>query len=815
VSTLLQTIATSSIDVQFKEQYASSALNKKFAVINPPGAYRGYALTTSASALSVDVAEDSVHGDHLAVYQTSDGFSLTIRDAASGTITLDISSFATQTVIIAISADYTVGTPTSGELRGFELSEYDALSTAERDELVVLGTVTVPGGGVIPAANITSDRRDFPWESRAAGSVPWNPALRNSGFEMGDPSGGTYKFAQPYWEVDSSTRMEAKRTDVESNSGVSSLEFATTSATSSQVLTLVQRVGVPVAAGKLIKVQLAKKVLVAAAVSNSAAIGVFFFTKAGVVSGGSPTLSFDITAVDAQFELLEAILEVPADAVYLSSVILTVDGDWAAPASVVRFDDVQVWIEGDAKEWLTADSPYGREVGTSAIMLAGPGLTGPDAGFAGSPAKLTYDGVNVVIEKRDQSGGGPGLVAEGGVTGGGVGAFSAISCTSLTATGIISTTDRVVVGSALGGSLSDAELARVSAAVSVFAGVEYTLVWESIPSSEKGYRKYISPTGDIVETINAAWDNTTNLWTKDVGADAAMKYTRSLAASTVNRRLATGLNTWLDTAWNQEAISHGFSPPIGSGSEDYSPLTVVREAGGRPGFVLDHNGLRDGRTLEFRENWMGANGVPAAGELPHWIQQLSAGSSVFIQEPFSTPFDRSCDIQSDNTIGAEAIMKTYALFSTFSDNQILTMEWSYFHGGATSTGHMMFGFVTDFGDETSDRIVFRKDAGVTDWSAQCFDGSGTVTVPTGVTHIHQQAFRMKIEVRGYDAIGNVAGEPRALFYIDDNLVADITTNVETTTWQAFFRVESSAASAPFVELGPVYIQWFQGILGNL
>lgn len=811
MSTLLQTIATSFVKVRFKEPFASEALNKKFAVISPPGVYRGYELSTSASVLSVDVAEDVDDGDHVAVYQTADGFSLTVRDAISGTITLDLAAFAAQTVVLAISADYTVGVTTAAEIRGYELTEYDALTTAARDELVTLGTVVVPGAGIIPASNITFDRKDFSWENVAKDRVAWNPLLRNGGFELGDPT-GTYKHAQPYWEVDSSSLMVAARTTVESNSGQSSLQLSTTSTAADQSLTLLQRVGVPVVPGQLVKVQLAKRVLSAAATSNSAVMGVFYFKADG--SFDAVSLSFDITALDAQFEVLEATLETPVGAAYLASVVLTVDGDFGITGPVVRFDDCQVWLQSDPKEWLVADSPYDREVGTSAIMLADESVLSASA-LDGNPAKITYNGSNVVIERRDQGGGGsPGIDAAGGILGGGPGTFSAISCTSLTSTGVVGTTDRMVMGSGLGGTIANADIPRITADVSVFAGVEYTLVWESVPPGEKGYRKYVSPAGDIVETINAAWDNTTNLWTKDVDVDAAMKYTRSLAATTVNRRVA-GAGTWLDTAWSQEAISHGFSPPIGSGSEDYSPLTVVREAGGRPGFVLDHNGLRDGRTLEFRENWMGANGTPAAGELPHWIQQLSAGSSVFIQEPFSQPFDRSCDLQSDNTIGAEAIVKTYALFSTFSDNQILTMEWSYFHSGATSTGHLMFGFVTDFGDETSDRIVFRKDAGATDWSAQCFDGPGTVTVPTGVTHVSNQPFRMKIEVRGYDAIGNVAGEPRALFYIDDNLVADITTNVETTTWQAFFRIESSAASFAFVELGPVYVQWFQGISGNL
>ena len=84
----LQIIAADAVKVRWKEPYASEALNRKFTGVITPGIYRGLVLAPSVSDLSVSVEPDSVTGEHIAVVETVEGFSLSVRDASSGAITL-------------------------------------------------------------------------------------------------------------------------------------------------------------------------------------------------------------------------------------------------------------------------------------------------------------------------------------------------------------------------------------------------------------------------------------------------------------------------------------------------------------------------------------------------------------------------------------------------------------------------------------------------------------------------------------------------------------------------------------------------------
>jgi len=806
VSTLLQTIASAFVNVRFKEPYASASLNKKFAVVNAPGAYRGYDLAAGAPALSVDLVEDSLGGDHVAVAQTSDGFSISVRDGTSGTINLDLSAFTTQTVVVAIFADYTVGTDTVVEVRGFELSEYEGLSAAVRDELVVLGTVVVPASGVIPAANVTSDRRDFPWENRALGAVPWNPVLKNSGFEMGDPS-GTYKHAQPYWEVDSTLKMNVRRTDVESNSGQSALEFVTTSSTPNQNATVLQRVGVPVIPGQRIRIQMAKKVVVAPSSVTSSSVAVFFFTKAGVLSGGSPSLTIDITSVDTQFELIESIVDVPTDAAYLSSVIVVIDADWTSTGAVVRVDDFQVWLEAETKEWLTADSPYGREIGTSNIMLADSGVIGPDAAFAGNPAKISYDGSDVVIERRDQAGSGkPGLNVAGGVSGGGPGTFSAISSTSVTSTGVISTTDRMVMGSGLGGSLPDAEIPRISAAVSTFGGVEYTLVWESIPSGEKGYRKYISPTGTMIETVNAVYDNA-GTWSKDVNGEKATRYTVSHTGIKLETQ-EDGVNSWAEAAWTRVVLEmNAVSTDDEVVGLPRTPTMRINDEAGDAKFIIDHQGYVVRDHFEVYENWARPT---AALYFP-----LPTGAGI--QDGNEDTVDqvtRHVRLQADPAGGnsvRELDMPIRLLDIAPTSGIMLTMEWWAAMSDVTTNNDMdvRMGIKDDGNMFSGEHCGIEKLEGDTNYFAVIGDSSVTdLRVDTGVTPVVDVYNKFRVEL--YNLTDSIGASRRALYYIDGVLVANIDIDANSP---AFCDSESSVSlslravstAGNYLYVGPVHL----------
>jgi hypothetical protein len=787
----VRTVVAPNIKTRWREPFASESMNKRGLGVTAPGIYRGLFIepTSPPVDLAVTIASDSVTGDQIAVAETSSGFSVHYVNEA-GDFNLDLSNAAllNEEVTIALQLVYAVGAETTGVFIAYTQAEWDALATAAKRELVVLGVVSVPNSGTIPLANIATTERTLPWENPSQATA-WSRVSRNDSFEVAE-GGASDSLNFRYWRTSTtpstgSAALVANTTFA--NAGEKSVAVTVTGAGIFD-FEIAQDLNIPVEEGQKIRVRVSRR-SIAAAIDGTATIDIAYRTVTGALTSPAPA-PFSVDAVTAAFAEFEVTFIVPASVHELASVAISGNSiDYAGAGLALLIDSVGVWVES-----LGSNQDLAHEARGAAAVIGALTMEDKDGVYSDVGAALEFD-------KDGGSGSGGGVIV--------VDPLKGSIAPDLQHKGSI-----IGLGSSTLGSGDNAGRARVSAPASVFAGVEYTLMWESIPVGEKGFRKYVSPTGDMVETVNAAWNNTTNLWTKDVDADMATKQTHGIAGLSFAKQEG-GAGTWGDAAWDQEAVSHNMSPAVGTGDEDYSFLQLVREAGGLPTFALTHNGLRDGRVLEFWERWDGANGIPAAGELPHWTTTLDPGSSIFIQEPFSQPFDRSCDIQSDNTIGSQAIIRSYPIISMFNDNTIFTIEWSFFANSASPNADIMMGLVTDFGDETSDRVVFRLDDGNLEYQAQNFDGPGTVTTPTGVSHVGALPVKFKIELRGYDIIGNVGGDPRALFFINDLLVADHTTNVEDTKYTAFFRVESTTNGFGVAEIGPVFMTWTQAIAGNV
>lgn len=153
----LQTIAQSAVRVRYKEPLLSEAMNRA-QFVQPRGTYRGFNLGTSASALSVTVEVDPVYGDAVAVVHDVDDRALTIR--VTDSIELDLSSFASKTVVIAIYARHLSQGTTVAAVRGYELDPTDEYTGDPNvGNLIVLGTVVVPAAGLIAATSITHEKR--------------------------------------------------------------------------------------------------------------------------------------------------------------------------------------------------------------------------------------------------------------------------------------------------------------------------------------------------------------------------------------------------------------------------------------------------------------------------------------------------------------------------------------------------------------------------------------------------------------------------------------------------------------------------------
>ena len=504
--TTLSTIPNTAIKIRWKEPYASPALNKKVAAIIPAGVYRGLRLEVSATNLSVDVAEDPDRGDHVAVYESVDGFSTTYRDDSSGRLTLDLSSFSSGvSVVLALEVKYAISTDTTAEILGYTQADFDALTAVDQAALVVLGTVLRPASGVIPAANITHDGRRIPFLNRAAESVPWNPMIRNGGFDMGD-TGATYVHASPFWETFSSNvNFTIGPVDTDAASGDKSLEVralatGTVTASAKQVLYA------PVTPGRQIRIRLYKKVTKAATGSPTGVARLSFEDK-DRANDTNVDLNFDIDALDAGFVKFEGVVFVPDNMAVVKTVEVIISGTYGSTGSCVLIDSVQAWCEVDAEDWLVVGSAVATEVETDALFIG-------DRAVSTAAAKLSLSGDSVLVERRDQS-------------------------TALARPGL-----KWVAPTAE----AAADAAVITTPVGIAAGIEYTLIHSSVPAGEKGHRTYITPLGTVVRTVNASYGNASGNWTKDVSADRASREDFS-EGFTTNRFKQGGTAAWPDAQW--------------------------------------------------------------------------------------------------------------------------------------------------------------------------------------------------------------------------------------------------------------------------
>jgi hypothetical protein len=132
------------VDVKWREQYASHALNRKLAGVTDPGIYWGFVLAPGGG-LSVAVSEgaDPDYPVSVAVVER-DGYSLTVR--LDTTETVAIASPGTWYVVL--EASYIVGQDSAATLKAV---------ASPADHHVVLGRVVVPEGATAVAADMIDE----------------------------------------------------------------------------------------------------------------------------------------------------------------------------------------------------------------------------------------------------------------------------------------------------------------------------------------------------------------------------------------------------------------------------------------------------------------------------------------------------------------------------------------------------------------------------------------------------------------------------------------------------------------------------------
>lgn len=570
--------------VKFREPYVSEALNKRFAVSNPRGVYRGFRLVTEGVTNNViTVTADADKLDHYALAETDTGFSIAIRRTADFDIDLTaLVDAGEKTWVIAIYADYVIGTATSVEIRAYELSPTDEFTiAAEVNALIVLGEVTIPAGGgvVIPAANVTPRGRRMSWDAQAPEAVPWSPVVRNGDFEWSQET-ASYQHASAFWERKVSVGTATWNTNTsDPHSGSRAIDFNFTSGpVTGEVF---QYINIPAAEGLLVRFRGWKKSLEA----STGGTAEFFMEFRNPTGSGSivETFEIDTSGVDGAYVELDEILEVPAGAGILHKVGFSVTAlNYGGGGVKLRMDDVFCWVETGSTMNTDLFELRSGSNQVSDLVFVDP----TDLAFAGSKAAhFKYDagtGTNGTLDvlNRNPTNTGPILAMQDATV---------VDTATL---------GKSIIGGSMIGTAANADLARVTAVAGTVAGIEYTLMWESVPVGSQGYRQYVSSAGAIVETVNAKYNNTSNLWTHDqTGADA-MKTTKSITGTLIQRRTTTAA-TWNDSQWDANYVEHLQSTGVVQVNAVTTPGMDVNHTGTNDAISVDHSGTGAGEGVSI------------------------------------------------------------------------------------------------------------------------------------------------------------------------------------------------------------------------
>lgn len=526
------TLPPSSINTKWKEPYASASLNSKLVGVIAPGIYRGLRLIPDPSSgdRTIVIEADANADDHVAVAESSTGFSVSYRDAISGDITLSLAAYSNVSVVVSVFISYAIGTNTTGAFRVYTEAEYNGLASSVRDHLVVLGTVAVPASGAIPASSISLQRRTLASSNLSSGAILNAPLVRNADFEVGETN-ATHARSSLFWDKSVTVGTGSWKTDaVTVDSGMKSIELNVTAGPLTGELS--QQIGVQTVEGQLflVSVRLQQRKTITSGTLT------FFMEWSDVNDAllSTTTQTLDGAVDLMNFRTVETIIPAPAGAASLRAIGIRATAFSPISTGIFGYiDGVNVDAEPvDAEHPYPFDQSFRRAVTGTSLALVNKAGTFADAiaSIRFDPSTPSGEG-RVLLEPGNSASLPPTLALPGRLHG---------------------------LGSSLIGSEANALKPRIEAGVSVVGGVDYTLMWQSVPVGGVGYRKYVSSVGSLVETVNAAWGGTT--WSKDVsGAGASMTLTSGTLVSSVQFRLAANNAPW--SSWDSNPfVIDGASP---------------------------------------------------------------------------------------------------------------------------------------------------------------------------------------------------------------------------------------------------------------
>lgn len=575
------TLPPSSLNTKWKEPYASASLNQRFVGITAPGIYRGLRIQPDPSLgdRTIQVAADPDKLDHVAVYENASGFSVTYRDGTSGDIVVSLAAYASVTVVVCIFVNYQTGVVTTGAFRVFTEAEFNALDSSVRDALVVLGTVIVPASGAIPGANISLLRRTLASTNVSRGTILNAPIIRNSGFEIGETN-ATHARSSYFWNKEVFTGTGSWKTSTAVvDSGMKSIELTITAGPLFARLT--QMIGVPAVEGQLFLVSVRVKQL------KTVISGGFRFDLVWADANDAVLtntfINLDGGVVDSAFRTVETIIEAPAGAASLQEAHIQIGT--LSPSSTGVFcylDSIDIFVEPeDPQHPYPFDQTFRRDVVGTSLRLSD---VFAGTNFSNLTGAVTFDRLNPSSE----------------------GSFRVEPANSASLPPALALLGRIYkLGSDLLSSEANALKPRIDADVSVVGGVDYTLMWQSVPAGQPGYRKYVSNTGQLIETVNATWSGVA--WSKDVGGTDAVLW--ALSPGRVEKYVRIADAAW--TTWTQINLTAGSQQVVQATPGTYLPMEEWFDSAGNRRVARDHYGWpRTQNIAHIHQPWFGSTGTP-------------------------------------------------------------------------------------------------------------------------------------------------------------------------------------------------------------
>jgi len=342
--TTLQQFADTEVKVRYKEPLLTAALDQMLTGITPEGIHRGFRLGSIASP-NVTVEADPADSDHVAAYTTADGYTLRIR-RTGGNFTVDLSSLlgADKTWVLAIFAEYGTAITTFAEIRAYELSPTDEFTgAAEKDELVVLGTVT-EATGVLTSQ--TPDYRTLAWDHVGSDAMPWEQIIENGSFEVAADA-ATFTASDrgfvPHWDTQYIPANHTWAiTATNPHTGRYALQVTGTGTTALSSIPPDRIVAVQ--PGQLVRVSYWLRGNAWAGVDPAGTMGV----QLNFYGPNLSLLSFQVVqdkTLSGTFawQQFDEYIEVPSGVAWMVPSIVVYDPTTPATGSLV-FDDVRVWV---------------------------------------------------------------------------------------------------------------------------------------------------------------------------------------------------------------------------------------------------------------------------------------------------------------------------------------------------------------------------------------------------------------------------------------------------------------------------------------